>query len=75
MGNLYSVVKVLEYVNVDVCVVVSVDFEIIFFVDWVVFLGVGVIWDCVGEICCLGLDQVVQEVVKIKLLLGICVGM
>lgn len=61
MGNLYLVVKVFEYVGVG-WVLVSSDVVVICEVDWVVFFGVGVICDCMVEICCLGFDVLVCEV-------------
>jgi len=75
MGNLHSAAKALEHVAPDAQVVVTADPEKILSADRVVFPGVGAIRDCMGEIRRLGLDQVVNEAIKSKPFLAICVGL
>ena len=75
MGNLHSAQKALEHVSPQSRVLVTSDAETILSADRVVFPGVGAIRDCVGEIRRLGLDRVVDEAVKDKPFLAICVGM
>ena len=75
MGNLHSAAKALEHVASDSHVIVTADPETILSADRVVFPGVGAIRDCVGEIRRLGIDQVVNEAIKSKPFLAICVGM
>jgi len=75
MGNLHSAAKALEHVDPAARVFISSDPEKILQADKVVFPGVGAIRDCMGEICRLGLDEVVREASKTKPLLAICVGM
>ncbi|MBV1921225.1 MAG: imidazole glycerol phosphate synthase subunit HisH [Pseudomonadales bacterium] len=75
MGNLHSAAKALEHVAPDAQVVVTADPETILSADRVVFPGVGAIRDCMGEIRRLGLDQVVNEAIKSKPFLAICVGL
>ena len=78
MGNLHSVAKSVEYVgrtqDMDVQVNVTSDPIIIADADRVIFPGVGAIRDCMGEILRLGIDAIVDDVVKTKPLLAICVG-
>lgn len=75
MGNLHSAAKALEHVAPDAQIFISSEPEKILQADKVVFPGVGAIRDCMGEICRLGLDEVVREACKTKPLLAICVGM
>lgn len=75
MGNLHSAQKALEHVSPGSKVLVTPDAETILGADRVVFPGVGAIRDCIGEIHRLGLDKVVQEAIKAKPFLAICVGM
>ena len=75
MGNLHSAHGALQKVSPDTRVLVTGDPETILKADHVVLPGVGAIRDCVSEIKRLGIDQVVQEVIKTKPLLGICIGM
>ncbi len=75
MGNLHSVAKALEKVATNTQVVVTPDPETILKADRVVLPGVGAIRDCMAEIKRLGIDQVVNEVIASKPLLGVCVGM
>ncbi|MCG8313915.1 MAG: imidazole glycerol phosphate synthase subunit HisH [Pseudomonadales bacterium] len=75
MGNLHSAQKALEHVAPDSTVIVSADADKILSADRVVLPGVGAIRDCIGEIRRLGIDDVVNEAIKSKPFLGICVGM
>lgn len=75
MGNLHSVAKALEHVAEGTRVVVSADPDTILAADRVVLPGVGAIRDCMAEIRRLGIDQVVNEAIQHKPLLGVCVGM
>ena len=76
MGNLHSASKALEHVaDPDVRVIVTSKPEDILKADRVMLPGVGAIRDCMAEIVCQGVDEVVREVVATKPLLGICVGM
>lgn len=75
MGNLHSAHGALQAVSPDTQVIVTGDPETILQADHVVLPGVGAIRDCVGEIRRLGIDQVVNEVIKTKPLLGICIGL
>lgn len=75
MGNLHSVAKALEHTGCVDRVVVTPDAEKILAADRVVLPGVGAIRDCMAEIRRLGIDEVVNEVIKSKPLLGVCVGM
>ncbi|MDX1695556.1 MAG: imidazole glycerol phosphate synthase subunit HisH [Ketobacteraceae bacterium] len=75
MGNLHSAQKALEHVSPRSKVRVTSDADTILSADRVVFPGVGAIRDCMGEIRRLGLDRVVNEVIKDKPFLAICVGM
>ena len=75
MGNLHSAAKALEHVDPSARVFISSDPDKILQADKIVFPGVGAIRDCMGEICRLGLDDVVREACKTKPLLAICVGM
>ncbi len=75
MGNLHSAAKALEHVAPDAQVYICSEPEKILQADKIVFPGVGAIRDCMGEICRLGLDEVVREACKSKPLLAICVGM
>ena len=75
MGNLHSAQKALEHVSPQSKVLVSSDADTILKADRVVFPGVGAIRDCVGEIRRLGLDEVVNQAIKDKPFLAICVGM
>lgn len=75
MGNLHSVAKALEHANPRHKVIVSADGDEILAADRVVLPGVGAIRDCMAEIRRLGIDQVVNEAIKSKPFLGVCVGM
>jgi glutamine amidotransferase len=75
MGNLHSVAKALEHTGSVDKVIVTHEPERILAADRVVLPGVGAIRDCMAEIRRLGVDEVVQEVIKNKPLLGVCVGM
>lgn len=75
MGNLHSIAKALQHAAPDVDVVCVSDAESILRADRVVFPGVGAIRDCMQALNQSGLSAVIQEVVKSKPLLGICLGM
>jgi len=75
MGNLHSAASALEHVTTDAEIVITSDKSIIESADRVVFPGVGAIRDCVHEIKRLGFDELIQQQVKEKPVLAICVGM
>ena len=75
MGNLHSIAKALQHVSASTTIVVTNDKSKILAADRVVFPGVGAIGDCLFALKQSGLDEVIQEVVKNKPLLGICLGM
>lgn len=56
-------------------VVVSSDLDEIRSADRVIFPGVGAMRDCMGEICRLGFDTLVPELILDRPVLAICVGM
>jgi imidazole glycerol-phosphate synthase subunit HisH len=74
LGNLLSVSRGLEHCGATVTV--TADPGIILSASRVVLPGVGAYKDGMAELCNLGLDEVIREVVaKGSLLLGICLGM
>ncbi len=79
MGNLHSVAKAVEYVGRElgepVEVVVTPDADIIASADRVIFPGVGAIRDCMAEILRLNVNEIVEDAMKSKPVLAICVGM
>ena len=79
MGNLHSVAKAVEHVGrelgVDTEVIVTPDANIIARSDRVIFPGVGAIRDCMAEINRLNVGQIVEQAMKSKPVLAICVGM
>ena len=79
MGNLHSVTKAIEYVgrelDEDTEVLVTSNAHDISQSDRVVFPGVGAIRDCMAEIKRLGIDNKIQDAIKEKPILAICVGM
>ena len=75
MGNLHSVAKALEHAGSGEEIIVTHDAAKIMAADRVVLPGVGAIRDCMHEIRRLGVDEVVNEVIKTKPFLGVCVGM
>ena len=75
MGNLRSVAKALEHVAGSAQVEVTACAERIMQADRIVFPGQGAARDCMAELKRLGLDKVVQEVVRSKPFLGICMGL
>ncbi len=79
MGNLHSVAKAIEFVGrklgEDIEVLVTSNSQDISEADRVVFPGVGAIRDCMTEIKRLGIDNKIQESIKEKPILAICVGM
>ena len=79
MGNLHSVAKAVEHVGqragIAVEVSVTPDAEIIAAADRVIFPGVGAIRDCMAEIRRLNVGQIVENAMKTKPVLAICVGM
>lgn len=76
MGNLRSVSKALEAVTDNQSqILVTADAEKIRSADHIIFPGVGAIRDCMTELKRLGLDRVIDDVVKHKPFLGICLGM
>ncbi len=79
MGNLHSVAKAVEHVAREsgqaVEVTVSADPAKIAEADRVIFPGVGAIRDCMAEIRRLDVGQMVENAMKSKPVLAICVGM
>ena len=75
MGNLHSVAKALEHAGSGERIIVTHDAAKILAADRVVLPGVGAIRDCMHEILRFDIDEVVNEVIKTKPFLGVCVGM
>jgi glutamine amidotransferase len=83
MGNLHSVAKAVEHVGreleistgVATEVTVTADANIIAAADRVIFPGVGAIRDCMAEIKRLNVGEIVEDAMKSKPVLAICVGM
>ena len=79
MGNLHSVAKAVEYVGRELGeeteVIVTPDAKRIASADRVIFPGVGAIRDCMTEINRLNVGQIVEDAMKTKPVLAICVGM
>ena len=79
MGNLHSVAKAVEHVGRELGqeleVVVTPDAELIAAADRVIFPGVGAIRDCMAEILRLNVNEIVEQAMKSKPVLAICVGM
>jgi glutamine amidotransferase len=73
-GNIFSVVRALEYLGADVCV--SQNAEDILNAPRVVLPGVGSFGDGMAQMRRLGMDQVIKEyAAQNRPLLGLCVGM
>lgn len=79
MGNLHSVAKAVEHVGREAGqeteVLVTADAKKIAAADHVIFPGVGAIRDCMAEINRLNVGQIVEDAMKSKPVLAICVGM
>ena len=79
MGNLHSVTKAVEFVGKEtgeeIEVFVTSDSQIIAAADRVIFPGVGAIRDCMSEIRRLNIGKILEDAIKIKPVLAICVGM
>ncbi len=75
MGNLHSVAKAVEKLAPEARVRVTADRDTIIGADRVIFPGVGAIRDCMAEIRRLGVDEIVREVIRVRPMLAICVGM
>lgn len=83
MGNLHSVAKAAEHAGAELeeqtgevtQVVVTADGDLIAAADRVIFPGVGAIRDCMAEINRLNVGKIVEEAIKTKPVLAICVGM
>lgn len=75
MGNLHSAHGALAKVSEDCDIIVTSDPEQIQQADRVVLPGVGAIRDCMADIRARGVDQVVQETIRTKPMLSICVGL
>jgi glutamine amidotransferase len=79
MGNLHSVAKAVEHVgrelSQEIEVLVTPDAQKIAAADRVIFPGVGAIRDCMAEINRLNVGQIVEDAMKSKPVLAICVGM
>jgi len=79
MGNLHSVAKAVEHVgrelSQEIEVLVTPDAQKIASADRVIFPGVGAIRDCMAEINRLNVGQIVEDAMKSKPVLAICVGM
>lgn len=75
MGNLHSVAKAVESLDAGARVRISADADTILAADRIIFPGVGAIRDCMAEIRRLGIDEILQQAVRSKPVLAICVGM
>ena len=75
MGNLHSVAKALEHVCKNAKVSITADATVVESADRVVFPGVGAIGDCMSEIQRLKINEVINNAIITKPVLGICVGM
>ena len=79
MGNLHSVAKAMEHVAREINkvteVLITSDAQKISTADRVIFPGVGAIRDCMAEINRLNVGQIVEDAMKTKPVLAICVGM
>lgn len=75
MGNLHSIAKALQFADANVSVQVTANPDLILNADRVVFPGVGAIRDCIDALDHLHLASVINEVIKAKPLLCICVGL
>ena len=75
MGNLHSVAKALEHVCKNAKVSITADAAVVESADRVVFPGVGAIGDCMSEIQRLKINEVINNAIITKPVLGICVGM
>ncbi|MFK7865565.1 MAG: imidazole glycerol phosphate synthase subunit HisH [Pseudohongiellaceae bacterium] len=83
MGNLHSVAKAVEHVGKELelagatptQVTVTADAQVIADADRVIFPGVGAIRDCMAEIKRLNVGKIVEDAMKSKPVLAICVGM
>ncbi|HHZ69771.1 MAG TPA: imidazole glycerol phosphate synthase subunit HisH [Methylococcaceae bacterium] len=75
MGNLHSISKALQYAEPDVNVLLTADADTILAADRVVFPGVGGIRDCIQALEKQQLTEVINDAVKNKPFLGICLGM
>lgn len=74
MGNLYSVSKALE--RMDVEYVISNDRDVLFETDGLILPGVGSFRDAMSILQETGLDSfIIEEVARGKKMLGICLGM
>ncbi len=76
MGNLFSVVKAVEYV-VDAAdeVILTSNPEDVINADRVIFPGQGAARDCMAELHKRGLVEVVHEVAATRPFLGVCMGL
>ena len=75
MGNLHSVAKALEHVCRNAKVSITADAAVVESADRVVFPVVGAIGDCMSEIQRLKINEVINNAIITKPVLGICVGM
>jgi len=79
MGNLHSVAKAVEHVSSELGmaaeIVITPDPMLIGAADRVIFPGVGAIRDCMAEIKRLNVGRMVEDAMKSKPVLAICVGM
>ena len=79
MGNLHSVTKAIEYVGRElgksIEVLITSNSQYIAQADRIIFPGVGAIRDCMAEIKRLGIDRKIEDAIKEKPILAICVGM
>ena len=79
MGNLHSVTKAIEYSGREkkgkIKAFATCDKKLIESADRVIFPGVGAIRDCMAEIKRLNIDKIIEDAIKLKPVLAICVGM
>jgi glutamine amidotransferase len=76
MGNLHSVASALAHVSSKSNIQITADRQTILNADKIIFPGVGAMRDCMAEICRLGFDTLLPDVIDSgKPVLAICVGM
>jgi glutamine amidotransferase len=75
MGNLHSVAKAVESLGPDVRARITCDAATVRQCERIIFPGVGAIRDCMAEIRRLGVDEILNEAIKSKPVLAVCVGM
>ncbi len=75
MGNLHSIAKALQHVAPEANIQVTANPGVILTADRVVFPGVGAIAECMAALDRMHLIEVLDQVVRTRPLLGICLGL